>query len=108
MRIKSFVLGGAALLSVAGLSAPALAYTHHPSTAAERKQTDDLNAQQLAQARGQQPMQQQAAATMPEEQNNAMTAAPQSNAPSEQQNQTNAQQPGDQQSPQTNGSSPQP
>jgi hypothetical protein len=105
--MKSFVLGGAALLSVAGLSAPALAHTHHPSTAAERQKTDDLNAQQLALARGQQPMQQQAAATMPE-QNNAMTATPQSTAPSEQQNQTNTQQPSDQQNPETNGSSPQP
>jgi hypothetical protein len=95
---------------VAGLSAPALAFTHHPSTAAERKQTDDLNAQQLALARGQQPMQQQAAATMPE-QNNAMMATP---APSEQENaqqpseQQNPQQPSDQKNPQTNGSSPQP
>jgi hypothetical protein len=78
--MKSFVLGGAALLSLAGLSAPAVARTHHPSTAAERKQTDDLNAQQLALARGQEPMQQQAAATMPE-QNNAMTATPQASAP---------------------------
>jgi hypothetical protein len=116
--MKSFVLGGAALLSVAGLS-PAVARTHHPSTAAERKQTDDLNAQQLALARGQQPLQQQAAATMPE-QNNAMTATPQTSAPesttpqssapesttpqptppSEQQNQPS-------ETPQTNGSSPQ-
>jgi hypothetical protein len=95
---------------VAGLSAPALAFTHHPSTAAERKQTDDLNAQQLALARGQQPMQQQAAATMPE-QNNAMTATPQSTAPSEQENAqqpSEPQQPSDQKNPQTNGSSPQP
>ena len=38
MKIKSFVLGGAALLSVVGMSAPALSHTHHPSTATERKQ----------------------------------------------------------------------
>src|SRR6185437_4166038 len=57
VKIKSFVLGGAALLSVVGLSAPALSHTHHPSTATERKQTNDLNAQALAQAQGQ-PMQQ--------------------------------------------------
>ena len=114
MRIKSFVLGGAALLSVAALSAPALAYTHHPSTKAERKQTDDLNAQQLAQAQGQ-PMQQQAANTampaantaMPEQQNNAMTTTPQPNAaPAENQNQqdsTKPAQPSDQ-----NAQTPQP
>ncbi len=101
MRIKSFVLGGAALLSV--LSAPALAYTHHPSTAAERKQTDDLNAQALAQAQGQQPMQQQAANTaMPEQQNNAMTS-PSITAPADQQNpeSTKPAQPSDEQNAQT-------
>ena len=119
MRMKSFVLGGAALLSVAGLSAPALARVHHHSLSAteraERKQTDALNAQQLALARGQQPMQQQAEATMPE-QNNAMTAtpqtaapestAPQTTAPTEQQPPANPQ-PNEQPSPQPNGSSPQ-
>src|SRR5437868_14930739 len=92
VKIKSFVLGGAALLSVVGLSAPALSHTHHPSTKAERKQTDDLNAQQLAQAQGQ-PMHQQAANTatpaantaMPEQQNNATTTTSQPNtAPAEQ------------------------
>jgi hypothetical protein len=89
--MKSFLLGGAALLSVVAFSAPALAHrhhhAHHTSDAAERQRTDELNAQQLALARGQQPMQQQAAATMPE-QSNAMTApqtpAPESTAPPDQ------------------------
>jgi len=120
VRIKSFVLGGAALLSVAALSAPALAYTHHPSTKAERKQTDDLNAQALAKAQGQEPMQQQAANTampaantaMPEQQNNAMTTTPQPNAaPAENQNQqdsTKPAQPSDQPTAQTPQPAPQP
>jgi len=110
VRIKSFVLG-AALLSAAGLSAPALAYTHHPSTKAERKQTDDLNAQALAKAQGQQPMQQQAANTaMPEQQNNAMTPQP-SAAPTDQQNEQNSTkpaQPSEQQKAQTPEQTPQP
>lgn len=101
MKIKSFVLG-AAFLSAAGLSAPALAYTHHPSTKAERKQTDDLNAQALAKAQGQEPMQQQAANTatpaansaMPEQQNNTMTTtSPSATAPADQQNQQDATKP---------------
>lgn len=122
MRIKSFVLGGAALLSVAALSAPALAYTHHPSTKAERKQTDDLNAQALAKAQGQEPMQQQAANTampaantaMPEQQNNAMTTTPQPNAaPADQQNQnqqdsTKPAQPSDQNAQTPQSPTPQP
>lgn len=98
MKIKSFVLG-AALLSAAGLSTSALAYTHHPASNAERKQTDDLNAQQLAQA--QQPM---ANAPMsntssPVQQNNAMMNTSQPTmAPADQQNQdsTKPAQPGDQ------------
>ncbi len=112
MKIRSFVLG-AAFLSAAGLSAPALAYTHHPSTKAERKQTDDLNAQALAKAKGQEPMQQQAANTaMPEQQNNAMTTTPQpSAAPADQQNEQNSTkpaQPSDQQTTQTPEQAPQP
>ncbi len=116
MRIKSFVLGGAALLSVVALSAPALAYTHHPSTKAERKQTNDLNAQALAQAQGQ-PMQQQAAntampnasAAMPEQQNNAMTS-PSTAAPADQQNQesTKPAQPSDQNAQTPQAQTPQP
>jgi hypothetical protein len=50
MWIKSFALGGAALAGLIAVSAPAIAYTHHPATPAERKQTDDLNAQSLANA----------------------------------------------------------
>jgi hypothetical protein len=104
VRITSFVLGSAALLSVAGMSVPALAYTHHPSTASERKQTNDLNSQQLAQAQGQ-PMQQQAANTampntaMPDQQNNAQpnnamtTTSPTATAPADQQNQQDATKP---------------
>jgi len=113
VKIKSFVLG-AALLSAAGLSAPALAYTHHPSTKAERKQTDDLNAQALAKAQGQEPMQQQAANTaMPEQQNNATTTTPQPSvaAPAEnqtQQDSTKPAQPSDQPNAQTPQPAPQP
>jgi hypothetical protein len=53
MKFKSFALGGAAIVGLALASVPAVAYTHHPSTPAEQKQTDDLNAQALAQAQGQ-------------------------------------------------------
>jgi len=52
MKLKSLVLGGAAIVGLA-LATPAVAFTHHPSTPAERKQTDDLNAQQLAKAQEQ-------------------------------------------------------
>lgn len=117
MRSKSLILGGAALLSVVGLSAPALSHTHHPSTSAERKQTNDLNTQALAQAQG---LQQQAANTsmptgntaMPEQQNNGMmTTSPSTTAPSDQQNQENTKpaQPSDQnaQTPQAEQPSPQ-
>ncbi len=59
MKFKSFALGGAAIVGLALAGVPADAYTHHPSTPAERAQTDDLNAQALAQAQGQ-PAQQTA------------------------------------------------
>ncbi len=49
MNLKSLALGGAAMVGLA-LATPAFAFTHHPSTPAEQKQTDDLNAQALAQA----------------------------------------------------------
>ena len=62
MKFKSFALGGAAIVGLALAGAPAEAYTHHPSTPAERAQTDDLNAQSLTQAQGQ-PAQQTASAT---------------------------------------------
>ena len=50
MRTKSFVLGGVAIAGLIG-AAPALAFTHHPGTPAEHQQTEDLNQQQLDQAR---------------------------------------------------------
>jgi hypothetical protein len=52
MTFKSYALGGAAAVALAMLS-PAYAFTFHPATPAEIKQTDDLNAQALATARGQ-------------------------------------------------------
>jgi len=58
MKFKSFALGGAAIVGLA-FAGPAAAYTHHPSTPAERAQTDDLNAQALTQSQGQ-PAQQTA------------------------------------------------
>ena len=52
MNIRNIALGGAfALTSLVTLS-PAFAFTHHPATPAEIKQTDDLNAQALTQAKG--------------------------------------------------------
>lgn len=51
MKLKTLALGGAAIVGLA-LATPAIAYTHHPSTPAERKQTDDLNAQALVKAQG--------------------------------------------------------
>ena len=53
MSFKSYALGGAAAVAIAMLS-PAYAFTFHPATPAEIKQTDDLNAQALATARGNQ------------------------------------------------------
>ena len=55
MRIKTFALGGAAALALAGLigTTPALARTSHPATPQEIQQTDALNAQALANAQGQ-------------------------------------------------------
>ena len=52
MTLKSYALGAAAAALLAMLS-PAQAFTFHPATPAEIKQTDDLNAQALANARGQ-------------------------------------------------------
>jgi hypothetical protein len=49
MKLKTLALGGVAVVGLA-LAAPAAAFTHHPSTPAEQKQTDDLNAQALMQA----------------------------------------------------------
>jgi hypothetical protein len=52
MRTKSFILGGVAIAGLIG-AAPALAFTHHPGTPAEHRQTEDLNQQQLNQAQAQ-------------------------------------------------------
>lgn len=54
---KSFARGTAAALVITGLFAiaPAMAFTHHPSTASEREQTRQLNEQQLAIAEGRAP-----------------------------------------------------
>jgi hypothetical protein len=52
MTLKSYALGGAAA-AVLMMMSPASAFTFHPATPAEIKQTDDLNAQALANARGQ-------------------------------------------------------
>ncbi len=50
MKLKSFALGGAAIVGLALAGVPASAYTHHPATPAEMAQTDQLNAQSLQQA----------------------------------------------------------
>jgi hypothetical protein len=63
MKFKSFALGGAAIVGLALAAVPADAYTHHPSTPAERAQTDDLNAQALTQSQGQPAQQQTTAAS---------------------------------------------
>lgn len=55
MTFKSLALGGVAIVGLAAATLPAAAYTHHPSTPAERRQTDDLNAQSLAQAQSATP-----------------------------------------------------
>jgi len=52
MRAKYFILGGVAAAGLIG-AAPALAYTHHPGTPAEHRQTEDLNQQQLNQVQAQ-------------------------------------------------------
>lgn len=59
MRTKSFILGGVAIAGLLGIT-PAVAFTHHPGTPAEHKQTEDLNQQQLNQAQQAAPSQQMA------------------------------------------------
>jgi hypothetical protein len=53
MTLTKFALGSAAAVVLTGLlsAAPAAAFTFHPATPQEIKQTDDLNAQALAAAR---------------------------------------------------------
>ena len=67
MRTKSIILGGVAIAGLIGV-APAMAYTRHPGTSAERRQTEALNQQQLDQAKSGTSTDQQA--------NAAPTAAP--------------------------------
>jgi hypothetical protein len=62
MRTKSFILGGVAIAGLIG-TAPATAYTRHPGTPAEHRQTEALNQQQLDQAQSG-TMGQSASATM--------------------------------------------
>ncbi|HWA02609.1 MAG TPA: hypothetical protein VG819_03675 [Rhizomicrobium sp.] len=52
MKIKTFILGGVATLALgaAGFAGPASAFTRHPGTPAEHRQTEDLNQQQLDKA----------------------------------------------------------
>ncbi len=50
MTIKKFASGSAAVFALMTLAAPAFAFTHHPATPAENAQTDQLNAQALANA----------------------------------------------------------
>ncbi len=52
MTIRNLALGGAIALTSLITFSPAFAFTHHPATPAEIKQTDDLNAQALTQAKG--------------------------------------------------------
>ena len=52
MTIRKIALGGAIALTSLVTFSPAFAFTHHPATPAEIKQTDDLNAQALSQAKG--------------------------------------------------------
>ncbi|MEI9990160.1 MAG: hypothetical protein WDM86_08985 [Rhizomicrobium sp.] len=52
MTIQKFASGSAAVFALVTLAAPAFAFTHHPATPAENAQTDQLNAQALANAQG--------------------------------------------------------
>ena len=65
MNIKSYILGGAAVaaLTSAGFVAPASAYTRHPGTPAEHRQTEDLNQQELNKVQMQEQATQQPGAT---------------------------------------------
>lgn len=76
MRFKSWILGGAAIVGLATAGGPAMA-TSHPSTPEEQRQTDDLNAQQLASAQSQ-PATQTSQAAMPGDQ--SASAAPETAA----------------------------
>jgi hypothetical protein len=60
MKTKSFILGGVAAAALIGIT-PATAFTHHPGTPAEHRQTEDLNQQQLNQAQQATPSSQQMA-----------------------------------------------
>src|SRR5580692_7435293 len=95
---KSFARSGVAVVALAGLlaAAPAMAFTHHPSTPAERAQTQQLNEQSLAAAQGQAPANQMAAnATAPAstDMTTQPAQAPATTAPSDQQATPSTQQP---------------
>lgn len=74
MTFKSLIMGGAAIVGLAASTLPATAYTHHPSTPVEQKQTDDLNAQALQTAQGQPSAQQQ---KLPDQNQQASQQTPQ-------------------------------
>jgi hypothetical protein len=81
MRIKTVVLGGIAIAALCGtgMVAPASAYTRHPGTPAEHRQTEDLNQQQLEKAQAQEQATTQAsAATNANQQANASPTTPSS------------------------------
>lgn len=84
------MLSGAAIAMLVAISAPAFAFTHHPSTPQERSQTRDLNLEQLAIAKGQAPSNMQANAGTTEAPGMASPAA--NGAASQQPNQPPASQ----------------
>ncbi len=77
---KTFARSGVAIVAFAGLlvAAPAMAFTHHPSTPAEREQTKELNLQALSSAQGQAPANQMANASVAP---SDMSGAPQQQTP---------------------------
>ena len=79
MKTKSFILGGVAIAALIGIT-PAMAFTHHPGTPAEHRQTEDLNQQQLDQSQANA----QTGATTSNQQANAGATAESSAAPNSQ------------------------
>jgi len=98
---KTFARSGVAIVAFAGLlvAAPAMAFTHHPSTPAEREQTKELNLQALSSAQSQAPANQMANANAntsvaPSDMSGApQPQTPATTAPSDQQATPSAQQP---------------
>lgn len=64
MTIKTLILGGVATAALTGAAwiAPVGAYTRHPGTPAEHRQTEDLNQQELNKVQAQEQATQQASA----------------------------------------------